>query len=130
MAIFLKKWKKPTLRPLEMFPIVAIMESMEEVDLLVKDGIPIIALSTLSFRRWQLWMNYLCESSLEDTRWVAIRGVPIHLLSLGILKAIREVCGGFLQLSCALDDEDVYKSLRILEKREPRIPRVLVVEDW
>lgn len=38
MAIFLKKWRKPILRPLETFSAVAVMESREEVDLLVKDG--------------------------------------------------------------------------------------------
>lgn len=67
------------------------MESREEVVLLVKDGSQIIALDTLCFRRWQPWMNCLCKSSLEATRWVAVRVLPIHLWSLRVLKAIGEL---------------------------------------
>lgn len=107
------------------------MESIEEVDLLVFGGIEIIAPRDLCFRHWQSWVLGLCESFLEEYRWIAIRGLPVHLWLLGLLKAIGELCGGFVKLNCSLKDKDLYQKLWIKIMKGPlsRIPSTTLVED-
>lgn len=131
MAIFLKKWIKPTLRPLQSLSAVAFLESVNEVKPFVKIGNQIIVPLEVVFRAWQPWMNSICHSSLNVPRWVSIRGLPIHLWSPGMMKAIGELCGGFVRLSCTLDDTEVYCKLKIQVKEGAlgRIPRVVMVED-
>lgn len=43
MAIFLKKWKKPVLKPFKKLTAIAVLESYEEVKALVEVGSQIIA---------------------------------------------------------------------------------------
>lgn len=130
IAVFLKRWMKPVVRLLGLLSGMAVLESSKEVDMLVTEGTKITP-ETLCFRQWRPWMHSLCEASLLGYRWIALKGLLIHLWLLRMLRAIRDLCGGFVRLNCSLDDMYFFKNLRIQVEKGPlnKIPRVILVED-
>lgn len=56
----------------------------------------------LEFKRWHLDIKAIAMNLLQNHRWIAVRGLPLHLWTLGFLRAIRGLCGGFIRVEVTI----------------------------
>lgn len=70
MAIFLKRWSKPTLKPLENLTAMVFLESYDKVNTLVEVGSQLITPGELFFHPWQPLATGAYNPSLTEALWI------------------------------------------------------------
>lgn len=107
VQLALLKHEKRRIYPLERSRGVIFGESWAETCWLDAHGSQKVAPGRVVFHRWTPWLGTVADNNLVQSRWIRVRGFPLHLWIDLCFVEIGEACGGLVDInSKSINEKD------------------------